>query len=94
MKSNLVSVKEKISKEGGKLKQEVSEKVSGYILGALGLVAGLAWNEAVKALIDSFFPSDASGGVAAKFIYAIVITTGVVIVTIYVTKLLKKDSES
>ncbi len=93
IKSNFVSVKEKINEEGGKLKQEVSEKVSGYILGAFGLVAGLAWNEAVKALIDSFFPSNASGGVAAKFIYAVIITFIVVIVTVYITKLLKRNSE-
>jgi len=91
MKSNFSSVKDKVSEETQKLKREVSEKVSGYILGALGLVAGLAWNEAVKALIDSFFPPDVSGGVAAKFIYAVVITLGVVVVTIYITKILKKD---
>ena len=91
MKSNFTSVKDKVSEESQKLKREVSDKVSGYILGALGLVAGLAWNEAVKALIDSFFPPDVSGGVVAKFIYAVVITLGVVVVTIYITKLLKKD---
>ena len=94
IKSNFAVVKEKVNEESKKLKGEVSDKVSGYILGALGLVAGLAWNEAVKALIDSFFPPDASGGVAAKFIYAIVITLVVVIATIYITRLLKKDSES
>ncbi len=38
------------------LRGEFKKRVAGYILAGLGLVAGLAWNDAIKALIDSLFP--------------------------------------
>jgi hypothetical protein len=47
--------------------------------GAFALIAALAWNEAVKALIDSYFP--AGSEVYSKFIYALAITLLVVVVT-------------
>ncbi len=56
-----------------------------YIAGALGLVAGLAWNDAVKALIESLFPLDKSS-VWIKFIYAVLVTIVVVILTSYIFK--------
>jgi len=71
------------------IKNEVQEKTAGYILTALGLVAGLAWNEAIKALIDYFFPASNSG-LLAKFIYAIAMTFIVVIFSVYLIKLIRK----
>mgnify|MGYP001567829640 CR=1 FL=1 len=64
---------------------------------SLGLVAALAWNEAIKELIDfyikPFFPT--GSGVFSLFIYAIFITIMTVFVTYQLTKvnrkLLKKD---
>ncbi|MEK9171243.1 MAG: DUF5654 family protein, partial [Patescibacteria group bacterium] len=38
------------------LSKQVREKTTGYILAAFGLVAGLAWNDAIKSTIDRFFP--------------------------------------
>lgn len=46
---------------------------------SLGLVAALAWNEAIKKLIDEFIPK--GKGVLSLFVYAIFITIVVVIVT-------------
>ncbi len=60
---------------------------------ALGLVAGLAWNEAIKALINHLFPLDANS-ILAKFVYAVVITGVVVIVGIHLARLSKKDESS
>lgn len=57
----------------------------GYIVAAFGLVAGLAWNEAVKALIEYFFPLS-QNSLWAKFIYAIFITLVLVFVTLYLTR--------
>lgn len=68
---------------------QVRAKVAGYILAAFGLVAGLAWNDAVKSMIDRFFPLD-QGNVILKFAYALAITVVVVIVG----WILSKDEES
>ena len=60
------------------LSKQVKEKTTGYILAAFGLVAGLAWNDAIKSTIDRFFPLD-QGNVIIKFAYALGITVAVVI---------------
>ena len=72
---------------------EVKEKTVGYIVAALGLVAGLAWNDAVKALIEFFFPTQ-QNTLLARFIYAGIITMIVVIVTVYLVRLSKRNKES
>lgn len=55
---------------------------------ALTLVASLAWNEAIKAVIDStlrrWFPE--SGGLVGTLVYALIIT----IITVYVINRVKK----
>lgn len=72
-----------------RIREEAITKFTGYILAAFGLVAGLAWNEAVKALIEQLFPSPEES-VLAKFVYALAVTAFVLIVTIIVTRLMKK----
>ena len=72
-----------------KIHKEVREKTIGYILTALGLVAGLAWNEAIKALIDILFPLE-KDSLAAKLVYAAIITLAVVIVAGYLTRFASK----
>lgn len=65
------------------LREEIKKQTLGYIVGALGLVAGLAWNEAVKALIEYFFPLS-QNTLLAKFIYAAAITIAVVLFSRYI----------
>lgn len=62
------------------IKMQIRKQTAGYVTTALSLVAGLAWNDAVKSLIEIFFPLDTSG-VLIKFIYAVVITVVVVILS-------------
>lgn len=69
-----------IKKRSAELESSVREKTVGYITAAFGLVAGLAWNDAIKALIEKIFPVG-GGGVFAKFIYALIITAVVVLIT-------------
>ncbi|MCX6781370.1 MAG: DUF5654 family protein [Candidatus Magasanikbacteria bacterium] len=64
-----------------KLTKELHRQVSGYVLAGLGVVAGLAWNEAIKSMIDYIFPL-AQTGVFAKLIYAIIVTTIIVIASL------------
>ncbi len=67
---------------------EVKRQTFGYILTALGLVAGLAWNDAISALIKAVFPL--GGALTAKFIYAIIITIAVVLISKAVLKISDK----
>ena len=83
---------EKIKSESTKISREVREKTLGFILTAFGLVAGLAWNEAIQSLIKSFFAVD-KDSIWVKFIYAIVMTLVAVVVAIYLTRLFGKDEE-
>ena len=82
-------IKNKIKNGVGEIKKEVRQKISGYILAAFGLVAALAWNDAIKGLIEYVFPLD-KNTVLIKFIYAAAITLIVVMVSVYLTKLLNK----
>lgn len=74
------------------LKDAVRERTLGFITGALGLVAGLAWNEAVKALIEVVFPLG-KDTLWAKFMYAILVTVIVVIASIYLARLFNRTKK-
>lgn len=74
------------------LKKEIPKRTLGYILAAFGFVAALAWNDAIKSVIDRFFPLPESG-IKAKLIYAIAITLIVVIATIYYHSLFDEDED-
>lgn len=80
-------------KDGGKrLQQEIRSKLIGYILTAFGVVAGLAWNDAITSVINHFFPGD-KNTIVAKLTYAVLITIAVVILGIYISKLLKNKEK-
>lgn len=80
---------EKIREQGSGVKREMREKTLGYILAALGFVAGLSWNETIKALIEYFFPLN-KNSLFAKLVYSIFITFVVVFLSIYMTRLFRK----
>lgn len=85
-------IKKVITREGSAIKKEFQERSMGYILTALGLVAGLAWNDFIKAVIDSIFPTeDSINGLWAKLIYAVIITLVIVIVSVYLLRIFQKD---
>ena len=80
-------------KEGqARLRREIREKTTGYILAAFSFVAGLAWNEAIKSFIDQFFPNKDS--ILIKFLYAVIVTVIIVVVTIYLVSLTEKKEET
>lgn len=84
---------EKLQNGSKRFRKEVRERVLTYLLAAFGLVAGLAWNEAIKALIEQIFPLD-KDTLAVKFVYAVGVTVVVVLVTIYLIRFLKKEEPS
>ena len=67
------------------LKKEFRERVTGYLLGAFGLVAGLAWNDAIQESIRVFFPLD-NKGLLAKFFYAVVMTVVLVLLSTHIMR--------
>ena len=84
--------KEKVKK----LSQEITIQTLSLFSSALGLVAALAWNEAiteyVNVYIKPYFSKDS--GVISLFIYALSITTITVIVAIQMAKIKEKISSS
>jgi formate/nitrite transporter FocA (FNT family) len=72
-----------------KVKKEFREKTITLILGGFGLVAALAWNEAIKTLFETFFPKKSE--LIGKFIYAIAVTFIVVITSLYLRKISEKQ---
>lgn len=64
---------------------EVTAQLLTLATSALGLVAALAWNDAVQAVFKEYFP--AGSGVVAKFVYAIFISLIIVVLTINLTRL-------
>jgi uncharacterized BrkB/YihY/UPF0761 family membrane protein len=75
----------------GDLQKEIRGRTVGYIGGAFGLVAGLAWNEAITTLINQLFPV-AKDSLLIKFLYAIILTIVVVIVIKYIEKALNPST--
>ena len=60
-----------------------------------GLVAALAWNEAIQAFVTEYVDKYVSigSGIISRFIYAIIITIFAVFITYQLTKLSENDDE-
>ena len=66
------------------LKVEVLDKIAALVTAAFGLVAALAWNEAIKAVFREIF--GAEDAIGPMLIYAIAVTIVAVILTIVVAR--------
>jgi hypothetical protein len=67
------------------LTAEILDKFSNLITTALGLVAALAWNEAIQLLFTQLL-GQSGGALAAKFFYAVLITLVVIFATMAVSR--------
>lgn len=81
----------RIKEEQKALKNEVRERTVGYIVAALGLVAGLAWNDAIKSTIEYIFRFN-SNTILTKFIYSFVVTILIVFVSVYLVRLSNRSN--
>ncbi|MDD1769315.1 MAG: DUF5654 family protein [Methanomassiliicoccales archaeon] len=70
------------------LRMQILETIAALLTAAFGLIAALAWNEAIKALIAQFF----AGGDALMgfFVYAILVTIIAVIAGLLIARSLAK----
>ena len=75
-----------------RLQRELRQKTFGYIIAAFGLVAGLAWNDAIKIAIEYIFPFSTET-IIAKLIYAIIMTAIVVLISIYIMGTIEEDEK-
>ncbi len=82
----------KFKEESKALRKEVRERTAGYVAAALGLVAGLAWNDAIKSLIEYFFPLGGNT-IFAKFLYAILLTLIIVIFTVQILRFVNREEK-
>lgn len=74
-----------MNEEKTKVKEELKNQTKGYIMAGLGVVAGLAWNDAIKSLIDTVF-AFSKDGIWVKFLYALLITVVIIVIGRYVLK--------
>lgn len=81
-------ITKKLKREAITAKREVLSKTITLIISAFGLVAALAWNEAIKAFLASIFKQEA--GIASLFVYALLVTILAVFVTVYLSKVSAK----
>jgi len=60
-----------------------------------GLVAALAWNEAIQAFVQQYIDKYISvgSGIISRFIYAVIITMIAVFVTYQLTKIVGEEEE-
>jgi multisubunit Na+/H+ antiporter MnhB subunit len=74
-------------KKGSRIRQfpiTVFNAMSALIIGALGLIAALAWDEYLNQLFKHFFPD--SDGLGSGLVYALFISIVAVLVTIFLGK--------
>ena len=70
------------------IKQLITLATAGF-----GLVAALAWNEAIQSFVNEYIVQyvSAGSGILSKFIYAVIITSIAVFVTYQLTRLIRED---
>lgn len=76
-----------------KFKQELLKQMVVLSTSGLGLVAALAWNDAIQSFVGEYVDKYISvgSGIISRFIYAIIITAFAVFVTYQLTKLIKES---
>ncbi len=91
----MARIKEKvksIKNTSVQIEKEIREKTVSYIVAGFSVVAGFAWNDAIKAFIEEYFPLSRDT-MKAKFVYAALITVVLVIVSVYLMKIFKIEKK-
>ena len=76
----------------GQFKVQFLETTAALITSAFGLVAALAWNEAIKAAIGLWLQNDDQ--VVGMVIYALIVTVIAVVATLAIAMALAKAKEA
>jgi len=70
------------------MKKDVIEKLSTLIISAFGLVAALAWNNAMQSIFKNIFGTPDK--ISAMLSYAVVVTIIAVITTVWIGRIKEK----
>lgn len=83
----------KINTSKTKIHKEVTKEVLKLSTSSFGLVAALAWNELIKEIVEVYIKPIVGGasGIISLLIYAVIVTTLAVIVTINLSRLTNKN---
>lgn len=73
------------------MKKQVIEKLAALLTAAFGLIAALAWNDAIKALFKGPCGAEGAGALCklsagGPWVYAIIVTIIAIVVTIQIGK--------
>lgn len=76
-----------------KIHKEIVNQILKLATSSFGLVSALAWNEVIKEVVEQYIKPLVGGnsGVISLLIYALLVTSLAVIVTINLSKISKKD---
>ncbi len=72
------------------IRGQVGQTIATLITTAFGLIAALAWNDAIKAIINQYF--QAGDGTMGILIYAILITIIAVVATLLIARFIAKPA--
>ena len=78
-----------INNEVSKFTKAFRENFVTLIISALGLVAALSWNDAIKTTIDTLFPT--VGNFIYKYYVAIIVTIVSVVITYFLSRMKPKQ---
>lgn len=78
-------------KKAKELRTELLKTMISLATAGFGLVAALAWNDAIQSIIKELYPE--GSGVLSKVVYAIVITSFVVLITYILGRMIQETSE-
>ena len=81
-----------MSAKSDAFKVQLLETFASLITAAFGLVAALAWNEAIKQAVLEVFGSDNS--LAGLVVYAVIVTVLAVIMTLLIARALSKAKKA
>lgn len=76
-----------------KLRLEILENMATLATAGFGLVAAFAWNSAIQDLFKKFTFFGSPDSIIAKFMYAVVVTGVIVIITYSISKSVNKLKE-
>jgi len=80
------------------MKKDIIDKFAALITAAFGLIAALAWNDAIKALFKGPCGAEGAGALCSlssggPWVYAIIVTILAVIATIWIAKAAEKTKK-
>ncbi len=81
-----------MSAKSDEFKVQLLETFASLITAAFGLVAALAWNDTIKAIIKEVFGTE--DDLIGMFVYAIIVTVIAVIMTLLISRSLSKAKKA